>query len=608
MSFVLNTNQFYINLRAYNTKDRREIDYTSFGDFDLEFQYYFSNVQLVEQLRADKFKMSDMYAYKDIKSGVFKRIKVAMLTKKDGNIIYEVLAHCIDYGSYIRIRPNEMLNIPSRFKELPPQAIEAFVCNIRPNDGDLNWSVPSCRFASDLLDKNKMFVGRVQLGAGNTLWIDPIYTHRSLKTLKMEVINENVRQELTEHRHAVYYPLHMERLVQFFKQYSIPMPNIEHERERLLEKECIALLDIMYAEDFDLNNNETKISKSVYKKDEQEELKIDFKRDRLGSDDAYAINYAFLRRTIEVQDQECLAMNKVFVSVIESPGKFYVQPEYSFDLLERLNTDINKFLKVVRELEINAASKDEHRAEWEFVKRAEAMREHLTKHTYDWLRENKRTKNLICLALYQQEEVNEDGDFYRGEIVDFEAGVDSLLDRVLVFFPDFGDYSWCYLRGKLYQDPKFGSKVRKHQVYPTKSEFVRILPYQAIECSLDSIIKPVETPEKLAEWTTVSGDELWSLTHDKDNFHEKNLHVYVLEQQIVEEKPRSKKYKYNVRLVYKTSPEEIDLAYKLSTISSTKAQVHKSELKSYFEVRKLKFPGETILEGLDSNFIVNVIK
>lgn len=40
------------------------------------------------------------------------------------------------------------------------------LCDIRPIERDLNWSVPSKLFMSEKLARNKEFVGKIQLAAG----------------------------------------------------------------------------------------------------------------------------------------------------------------------------------------------------------------------------------------------------------------------------------------------------------------------------------------------------------------------------------------------------------------------------------------------------------
>ena len=48
------------------------------------------------------------------------------------------------------------------------KAVEVYLCDIRPIEKDLTWSVPSRSFIIDRLLKHKEFVGKIQLAAGKS--------------------------------------------------------------------------------------------------------------------------------------------------------------------------------------------------------------------------------------------------------------------------------------------------------------------------------------------------------------------------------------------------------------------------------------------------------
>jgi hypothetical protein len=60
----------------------------------------------------------------------------------------------------------DLIRLPTRFKQLPAQAVEVYFCDIRPIDLDLNWSVASKIFIAEKLHQSKEFVGKIQLAAG----------------------------------------------------------------------------------------------------------------------------------------------------------------------------------------------------------------------------------------------------------------------------------------------------------------------------------------------------------------------------------------------------------------------------------------------------------
>ena len=100
---------------------------------------------------------------------LFDSICVLDVLKRDTNIAYELLVSCIDYGTKYKIHVFDLIRLPSRYKKLPPQAVEVYFCDIRPIDRDLNWSIASKLSIAERLVQSKEFVGKIQLAAGKTL-------------------------------------------------------------------------------------------------------------------------------------------------------------------------------------------------------------------------------------------------------------------------------------------------------------------------------------------------------------------------------------------------------------------------------------------------------
>jgi hypothetical protein len=101
-------------------------EYTTFADFELDFQLYFSHTSQDDGenkrvRRVTEFKERELYAYKDITTSLYKRIRVLSPILNDGKIVYEVLVRCIDYGCNINISTYQLIRLPTRFRTLPPQ-------------------------------------------------------------------------------------------------------------------------------------------------------------------------------------------------------------------------------------------------------------------------------------------------------------------------------------------------------------------------------------------------------------------------------------------------------------------------------------------------------
>lgn len=78
------------------------------------------------------------------------------------------MVKCIDVGCKFVIDSKDLIRLPSRFKKLAPQAVEVYMCDIKPTELDTHWSVISKIIVSDKLAKKKEFYGKIQLAAGKS--------------------------------------------------------------------------------------------------------------------------------------------------------------------------------------------------------------------------------------------------------------------------------------------------------------------------------------------------------------------------------------------------------------------------------------------------------
>lgn len=206
-------------------------------------------------------------------------------------------------------------------------------------------------------------------------------------------------------------------------------------------------------------------------------------------------SFAFLRAA---DDQWSLPNSgeQVYVSASESPAKFYVQI-YEFNKqLDDINTQIEAFLKRMEfekkkeeskfemakeqlkeekkkekdgEKEEESSSDDEDDDDCvseeykEFSRRLEALRFGLTPEKLAWF-------NLHRIPIYCLAKTNKDNAFNRVRVVSSERE-----DKYRVFFVDYGDYEVVDLADLL----------------PIDEKFVKLLPFQAIQCSLHGI-KPLK--------------------------------------------------------------------------------------------------------------------
>jgi hypothetical protein len=194
---------------------------------------------------------------------------------------------------------------------------------------------------------------------------------------------------------------------------------------------------------------------------------------------------------------------------------------------------------------------------------------------------NQLNKRLFCIARLPR-----DNKYYRAEIVDIND-----KNEFKVFYVDYGDYSY----------------VTRDEIYPLSEKFVRVLPFQAIKCSLYGIEPLEQTNEALLQ----QGEKLLEITHDSDNIHhnltakicyettETNLKCFNLEQKT-----------YTIQLFKRLSylPVECDITHELVTYKLNKLILEEEQrIFVLNEYKKLASPFGAISEKFVVHFIRNYL-
>ncbi|CAF0769025.1 unnamed protein product [Brachionus calyciflorus] len=526
ISFVRDTNNFFVNILSHQGLNREnEVVYDRFKNLDLDLQLYFSNANNVKY--PTKFRESEMYAFKDTTTSIFKRIKIEEVIKRDGQIAHDLIVKCIDYGSKFKIYSHDLIILPEHFKELPPQGVEVYLCDIRPIEKDLTWSVPSRVFLSEKLLRHKEFIGKIQLAVGSTLWLHPITSYKYLKTLDLIIREDSIQSELIQNNYGVHYPLHLTKLRKLFEENGLFIPKLEDELLKT-KREANEFFENFY-------------NLIEYKEDE------------------FTPNYSFLNKS-------SISENKVYLSSIESFDKLYLQLTKFQKQLENLNEDICDFIKRILDNKEKYKIKNGQRLDDSFDEQGTKLDEQTIKDLKYWertlLMREKMSKNIldylatICKKFFCL--VNTGSEYNRAQILEFES-----KEKIKVFCVDFGDCKY----------------VSVDALFPIMPKFIGLLPFQAIECSLDSII-PVpknERKENLIEPI----DFFISLTRDEDRYYF-DLFVEVLE--------TFDSNNYSIRLFKQNYPENIDLSHELVVFKYAK-------LKPDEEIRIFPFLEEKSLDS-----------
>jgi hypothetical protein len=378
-----------------------------------------------------------------------------------------------------------------------------------------------------------------------------------LEALDMDVVQESVRKEFILNNYAVNYEKHMKQLIELFMKYSLPVARQFDERARK-RRTCLDILHSFYAP----SSSSKKLHKEDLRKrkvknadnDESQEQN-DAKFSENDNETAILarlqtqIAFAYLPLSDKAsRGEEPAQETEVYVSVVNSPARFYVQSTYSYDLLERLNDGIADQVRKAKDME-NNDELDSYKKQIEFI------RGNLNMETYEWIKS--KSVPLYCLA-----RLKNDG-FFRAEITNCqrvscsdESGKDEL--KWSVFFVDYGD-----------QDV-----VTLADIYPlTEAQMpFRSLPFQAIECSLEQSIRPLKCGEMAGVWSEEVGDHLWSLTHTTENYL---LKLYAQALSVMKNSMPSSssssssqmsRRSYMVNLKRKAYPEKLSIAHQLAGV------------------------------------------
>ena len=81
------------------------------------------------------------------------------------------------------------------------QAVEIYLCRVRPLDNDTSWTGRSTAFMSNLIF-NKTLDGVILLTMGNTLWVDTLVEKVKLKEVNVVNTLYNVKSQLIQNHYG----------------------------------------------------------------------------------------------------------------------------------------------------------------------------------------------------------------------------------------------------------------------------------------------------------------------------------------------------------------------------------------------------------------------
>ncbi|XP_074645053.1 uncharacterized protein LOC141901607 [Tubulanus polymorphus] len=142
--------------------------------------------------------------------GTFHRAKIMKLYEKEG-VVETVQVFYIDDGTEKTVKTSNLYKLPADLLELPAQAVEVYVCRVKPVDKDIDWTPKVSTFVHALAF-GKEIDGKVVLSLGHTMWLDPMVERSRLKSIKSISHNFNIRNELLQNNFADDNPTHIKCL------------------------------------------------------------------------------------------------------------------------------------------------------------------------------------------------------------------------------------------------------------------------------------------------------------------------------------------------------------------------------------------------------------
>ncbi|ESO90820.1 hypothetical protein LOTGIDRAFT_233600 [Lottia gigantea] len=160
-------------------------------------------------------KVGDICAIND-SNNQYHRVKILKIYySKAESTSEKAVVQYIDYGTQKDVLCSQLLFLPPLLKVYPPQAVEVYLCRVKPIDNDSEWTpkANSCLF--DLIN-NIIIDGRIVLSLGNTIWVDPLAQREYLENIRSTINKMNIRSELIKNKLATDNPEHVRDLIELF--------------------------------------------------------------------------------------------------------------------------------------------------------------------------------------------------------------------------------------------------------------------------------------------------------------------------------------------------------------------------------------------------------
>ncbi|KAL0268700.1 UNVERIFIED_CONTAM: hypothetical protein PYX00_010531 [Menopon gallinae] len=152
----------------------------------------------------------------------FRRARIVEYEKDEKEKPTTATVRLIDEGNTCLVPVHQLYELPERLMEYPPQAVDAYLCNLLPNDFDSHWSQEAISFAKENfgidLNDNQFWVGKIKLSLDLSLHLDPVKLCSTLENLNTHVVDVSARELLLSKKVAVKNEKHLQRLFSLFRE------------------------------------------------------------------------------------------------------------------------------------------------------------------------------------------------------------------------------------------------------------------------------------------------------------------------------------------------------------------------------------------------------
>lgn len=156
---------------------------------------------------------------------VYERCQVIKISPSPNRRSDYVLLNLLEEESYIWQSTTELLYLPDHLKSIQSTTVRIRTVGMKPAGGKEHWSATSVNklrkhfFTTD----DVILKGKIVLGIGNTLWLDNTQICKHLKSLHIDGVRCNLKQDLLR-EYAVENPTHLENLYNICKSFDYELP------------------------------------------------------------------------------------------------------------------------------------------------------------------------------------------------------------------------------------------------------------------------------------------------------------------------------------------------------------------------------------------------